>query len=236
MRFLSIILLSFFSLTVTAQKKVVHDSSKVAYDSSSVEQRNFSSSSLNAYTKNQDFQYDKEVAQRPSWWDRFWDWFWRKYAELLSTPTGRATMTAIYWILGISAVGFFLLKVTRMNRMNLFTASSNNTIPYAAETENIHAISFDEAIQNALQNGNYRLAIRLLYLQNLKVLTDKNIIVWQSNKTNYAYLHEINESNLRQLFKHITDVFEYAWYGHLAVDKEDFDELKESIVKFQNRL
>lgn len=236
MRFIFIILLSFFSLFVTAQKKVVPDSLKVTYDSSSVEQRDFSSSSLSAYTKNEDFQYEKEVAQSPSWWDRFWDWVWRKYEEIMSTAAGRATMTAIYWILGLSAVGFFLMKVTRMNRMNLFTASPNNTAPYSTETENIHAISFDEAIQDALQNGNYRLAIRLLYLQNLKVMTDKNIIAWKSNKTNSDYLHEINSPNLQQLFKQITHVFEYAWYGHLAVNREDFAELKESIVKFQNEL
>jgi hypothetical protein len=236
MRFIVIILFSFFSLPVTAQRKAVPDSSKVAYDSSSVRQRDFSSSSLTAYTKNEDFQYEKEVAQHPTWWDRFWDWVWRKYAELMNTAAGRATMTAIYWIVGISAVAFFLIKVTRMSRMNLFTASPANTIPYITETENIHTISFDEAIDNALQNGNYRLAIRLLYLQNLKVLSDKNIIAWQSNKTNYDYLHEIIEPNLQQLFKHITDVFEYAWYGHLTVDREDFDELKESIVKFKSRL
>jgi hypothetical protein len=236
MRSIFIIFLSFFSLAATAQKRVASDSIKIKYDSSSVQQRHFSPSSLSAYSKDKDFQYETEVAQGPSWWDRFWDWFWRKYAELMNTAAGRATMTAIYWILGLSAIAFFIFKVTRMNRINLFTASSNNTIPYSTEEENIYAISFEEAIQNALQNGNYRLAVRLLYLQNLKTLTDKSVIAWQPNKTNHDYFREINEPNLQQLFKHITDVFEYAWYGHLSVSNEDFDELRESIVKFQNQL
>jgi hypothetical protein len=73
-------------------------------------------------------------------------------------------------------------------------------------------------------------------LQNLKILADKNVIVWKSNKTNRDYVYEINRQDLQQLFKHITDVFEYAWYGHLAVDKQDFIELKENVAKFQSQL
>lgn len=228
MRFLFIILLITFSLVSAAQKKLVYDSSKI-------EQRNFSSSSLNVYKNDRDFQYEKETIQRETWWDRFWDWFWNKYEDIMSTERGRTTMRIIYWILGIAALAFFALKVSKMNRLNLFSASPQSKTPYTIEEENIHAISFDEAIQNALHEGNYRLAIRLLYLQNLKMLTDKNLIEWQLNKTNKDYLREMIPS-LQQAFKHITDVFEYAWYGHFTVTKEDFATLKENVLKFQKQL
>lgn len=229
MRFSLIILLSFFSLSVFAQEKPI-------YDSSQVEQRNFSASSLSAYSKNPDFQYEKESIKKPSWWDRFWEWFWHLIDEIMSTPAGRITMQVLYWALGLGVLAFFIMKLTKMNKVNLFTASPGNKVPYSIEEENIHAIQFDEAINNALQNGNYRLAIRLLYLQNLKLLTDKKIIAWQINKTNRDYLREINKPNLQQLFKRITDVFEYAWYGHFTVNREDFAELKENLSKFQSQL
>jgi len=228
MRFLFIILLITFSLLSTAQKKL-------AYDSSKIEQRNFSSSSLNVYKNDKNFQYEKETIQRETWWDRFWDWFWNKYDDIMSTETGRITMRIIYWILGIAALAFFVLKVSKMNRLNLFSASPQSKTPYTIEEENIHAISFDEAIQNALQEGNYRLAIRLVYLQNLKMLTDKDLIEWQLNKTNKDYLRELIPS-LQQPFKHITDVFEYAWYGHFTVTREDFTTLKENVLEFQKQL
>jgi len=41
---------------------------------------------------------------------------------------------------------------------------------------------------------------------------------------------------LQQTFKHITDVFEYAWYGQLNVSEDDFFELKEDVLNFQKRL
>jgi hypothetical protein len=75
----------------------------------------------------------------------------------------------------------------------------------------------------------------LLYLQNLKILTDKDLIAWQPNKTNRDYQYELIPA-LQQTFKHITDVFEYAWYGQLHVSANDFAELKEDVLNFQKRL
>jgi Domain of unknown function (DUF4129) len=230
MRFIFIIILLYFFNAVTAQKE------KLAFDSSLVQQRHFSESSIKAYTNDEDFQYEKEAVETPSAWDRFWQWFWNKYNEIISTEAGRTTMQIIYWLLGIAAVTFFVLKVINMNRMNLFDASSQTDIPYAIEDENIHTIYFNEAIQQALQSGNYRLAIRLLYLQNLKILADRSLIVWQPNKTDADYLREIVKPGLKQSFKNITDIFEYAWYGNLVVTKDDFAGIQKEFAQFQNQL
>ncbi|HXL55631.1 MAG TPA: DUF4129 domain-containing protein [Chitinophagaceae bacterium] len=230
MRIIFIIIILFFFIPVIAQQK------KLVYDSSQVHQRHFTASSLKTYTNDENFQYQKEAVETPSAWDRFWQWFWNKYNEIMSTEAGRATMKIIYWLLGIAAVAFFVAKVMNMNRINLFAPASPGNNAYTIEDENIYAISFDEAIQQALQEGNYRLAIRLLYLQNLKILADKNFIVWQPNKTDTDYLREINKPGLQQLFKNITDIFEYVWYGNLVVVKEDFTEIKEDFSRFQNQL
>jgi hypothetical protein len=217
-----------FCLATTAQKKALYDSSKI-------EQRTFSSSSLNTYENDKDFQYEKEPAEGQTWWEKFWDWVWNKYDDIMSTDTGRNTMKAIYWLLGAGAVAFFVLKVSKMNRLNLFTASPQGNPSYRIEEENIHEIPFDSAIQNALRDGNYRLAVRLLYLQNLKMLTDKNLIDWQPNKTDKDYLNELTPA-LQQPFSRITVVFEYAWYGQQSITGDDFAELREDVIKFQKQL
>jgi len=230
MRFIFIIMLFFLFKTVTAQKETL------GYDSSEVRQRHFTESSIKAYVNDKDFEYEKEVVETPSAWDRFWQWFWNKYNDMISTEAGKTTMQIIYWLLGIAAVTFFVLKVIKMNRMNLFRASPPGNIPYKIEDENVYTISFNEAIQQALQNGNYRLAIRLLYLQNLKTLSDKNLIIWQPNKTDADYLREISKPGLKQSFKNITDIFEYAWYGNLVVTKDDFIGIQKEFAQFQNQL
>src|SRR6266542_2156202 len=66
MRIIFIIIILFFFNAVTAQKE------KLMYDSSQVQQRHFTSSSLKAYRSNEDFQYEKETVETPSAWDRCW--------------------------------------------------------------------------------------------------------------------------------------------------------------------
>ncbi|MEP7318149.1 MAG: DUF4129 domain-containing protein [Panacibacter sp.] len=229
MRFIFIIATFFFSFTILAQQKAV-------YDSMPVRQRSFSKSSLDTYSKNRDFQYEKETIEQPSLWDRFWMWVWNIYDSIMSTEGGRAAMKIFYWALALGAIAFFIFKVMRMNRMALFEATAKTGTAYSVEDENIHAISFESAIQQALQNGNYRLAIRYLYLQSLKILTDKNLIAWLPNKTNTDYLRELNKTGIQQPFRDITNIFEYAWYGNLTVTEEDFGGMQEEFLKFQKQV
>jgi hypothetical protein len=229
MRLLLIIISLAYSFLAVAQRRP-------AYDSSHVDIRNFSSSTADPYKKDIDFQYERQIVDTPSLWERFWQWFWNKYDDMVSTEAGRITMKVFYWVLGIGAVAFFVFKVTGMNRISLFASQSQQNPAYTIEDENIHDISFDTAIQQALQEGNYRLAIRLLYLQSLKILSDKNLIIWQLNKTNTDYFREISRAELKQQFKNVTHAFEYTWYGNLAIGKDEFTEMKEEFMNFQKQL
>jgi len=230
MRLVLIIMLLIFSSGLFGQ------ADSLIYDSSATTLRNFSSASIEEYRKNKDFQYETKVVETPTLLDRFWAWFWRKYAEIMRTPAGRITMKILYWSLGIGAITFFIFKVVRMNRLAMFANDSSMSNAYKIDTEDIHTIAFDEAIDEALEKGNYRLAIRLLYLQNLKLLADRSMIVWQPNKTNTDYHRELSNENLQQAFKNATNIFEYAWYGSHTVLKDDYTVMKEELTKFKNRL
>ena len=54
--------------------------------------------------------------------------------------------------------------------------------------EDINKMDFEKRINDAVNNRDYRLAVRLYYLKMLKLLSDKKIIDWQINKTNSAYV------------------------------------------------
>ncbi|MEP6845039.1 MAG: DUF4129 domain-containing protein [Panacibacter sp.] len=209
---------------------------KYVYDSSAVEARNFAQPSFDQYKSDPDFKYETEVVQTPSLWDRLWAWFWEKYADIMSTAAGRFTMKTIFCVVGIGGLAFFIYKITRMNRLSLFAANQQISTAYKVESEDIHAIPFDTAINEALMQGNYRLAVRLSYLQNLKLLADKELIDWRLNKTNTDYWREISTPALQQSFKSVTDIFEYAWYGSHTVDRQDYEMMKDELQQFKNQL
>lgn len=87
-----------------------------------------------------------------------------------------------------------------------------------------------------MQNRNYRLAVRLLYLQTLKHLSDKEIIDWQPNKTNLAYVAEVQNGQGYEEFTPLTHQFEYVWYGDFKLDKSAYEHIQLAFQQFNNRL
>lgn len=229
MRSLLLLLLMFTCTFCFSQKQVNRDTA-------SIEERSFNAQKLNQLKADKDFQYDRYKEPPKSLWDRFWSWFWYKVNQLLSTRSGRTTLWTIFIIFGAAVLTYFVFKVMGMNKGGLFGRTSNQNLDYNISTENIHAISFEDAINDAIATSNFRLAIRLLYLQALKKLSDKNYVNWQLNKTNTDYLIETRDKSWHPLFSTLTYHFEYTWYGETQVNKEAFHQVQQSFIQFNNQL
>jgi len=205
-------------------------------DSSKIEERSVNADAIQQLKADKDFQYDQYREPAKSLWDKFWSWVWHKIAQLMSTKQGRITVWTFVIILALAAVIFFVLKLMGMNKDSLFARTSDRDLPYSISSDDINNISFEEAIDQAISQGNFRLALRLLYLQSLKKLSDKEYIDWQINKTNSDYLYEVLNKPWHSLFKSLTRKFEYTWYGEMNIGKEDFDHLKLQFQQFNNQL
>lgn len=102
----------------------------------------------------------------------------------------------------------------------------------AMPVENIDAIDVASALEKAIREGNFKLAVRLYYLGLLKKLNETGVIVWKKDKTNRDYLSEIFA---RDYFfddiRKLTFSYERAWYGDHDLKGESFEALSE---RFQN--
>ena len=213
----------------SAQQRIIADSSAVSV-------RTFSRDRIITYKTDKAFQYENALEPPKSLWQRFWDWFWGKVDEVLSTENGRTAFKTILIVLAIAILVFFMLTITGMNKAGLFVKKDTDGIDYRVTDEDIHNIRFDEAIQRAVNEKNFRLAVRLLYLQTLKILTDKGLINWQINKTNVAYVQELNGSVHQQQFGNLTLQFENNWYGDVPIDESEFMTVEEQFNRFKRQL
>lgn len=208
----------------------------VRLDSTALHMRQFDAKQLKAYQSERAFNYDELAPASESLWERFWKWFWRLVESLFGNETSGRILK--YIVLGafVALVIFLLVKLAGIELFQFSKKSKALTVPYHEVQENIHEINFNEEIEKATQQGNYRLAIRLFYLLSLKQLTDRQLIHWLPEKTNQVYLEEIENENTKARFAVLTRQFEYVWYGDFQLSKEAFMPVRLSFEQFNTEL
>jgi hypothetical protein len=227
----------FILASFTTKKIVVKEATVLKTDSSKLQIRNFNAASLNDYRQQRDFKYVENSTEGISLWDQFWRWFWYWIDNLLAGRVTGSITKLLFILLGAAAIVFMILKVMGMDVMQIFTGKTSTIeIPYQESLENIHEISFEEEIEKAVSSRNFRLAVRLLYLNCLKRLSDAGAIQWKADKTNLAYLHELKNSEQQQKFGLLTRQFEYVWYGDFKVDQEHFQQIRNSFQQFNPKV
>jgi hypothetical protein len=177
------------------------------------------------YQANRRFDYNSQydMAAAESWFDILSGWFNRLINKIFSGEFEKSYTTTVMILLFLtilSTIVFFLYK----KRPELFMRSKKTTPhPYDIEEENIHEIDFKKDISNALDCGNYRLAIRLIYLHTLRILSDSRLIDWQRHKTSTEYLYEIKNKDLIIPFRELTNHFLQIRYGNYDASPELYE-------------
>ena len=137
----------------------------------------------------------------------------------------------IFWMLAIALFGYIVFKLFISNA-SFFSRNRKNisaNINVAAEEDSNDP---DAMLRNAIKNGNYRLAIRHLYLHTLIRLSEKRFIQVNSNKTNYEYVKEVRNQKFADDFASLTLKYEYVWYGEYPVDERLFEQIHGSFTQF----
>lgn len=153
-----------------------------------------------------------------------------------SVNIGRIPFFALAIIIFIAALVYFMFS----NQLAFFAPANVevNTGDKELMEENLFAMPYKDLLQKALKENNYRVAVRILYLQTLRLLSDNNYIRYQPDYTNIDYLVQLQSQSpdrYRQ-FAVITSHYEYVWYGKFEVSKELYDRISGDFITLQNNL
>ena len=219
-----------FSILAVASMVAEQDSTAtVDYDTSPLTVREIREDDLQEFRNNPDFDYEV-IKQDQTWWDDFKTWFYNLITQFFE------------WLFGVEkAAGFLqvffqilpyvLLLILLFILIKFFLNINANALKHSKKNEALVALSEEEhiiknediqqLIQQALTANDYRLAIRYYYLYILQLMTDKEIISWELQKTNYDYLSEIDKE-LKPPFSTITRWYDYIWYGNFDIDETKY--------------
>ena len=155
----------------------------------------------------------------------------RRNVDLSGSDFFSSIFGVIFWIIAIGLFGYLVYRLFLSNSSFLSRNRKNNGSDIAViEEEN--ATDPDSLLRNSIKSGNYRLAVRYLYLQSLKRLSEKKFIEINTNKTNYEYVTEIRKHKFANEFASLTLQYEYVWYGEYPVDQRLFEQIQNGFVQF----
>lgn len=159
----------------------------------------------------------------------------QKDSPLFNKGLMKAFATFLLIIIGI-VVAFFLVR----QLMGLRLRPRNRKIKRQAQLvidleeieDRLEEVALEDYIEQATREGNYGLAIRLYYLEALKILSLNQHIKWKKDKTNKDYLQEMRDSDHIGSFQQITRLFERVWYGNQSINLRVFQEIAPNFERF----
>ena len=98
--------------------------------------------------------------------------------------------------------------------------------------EDIQTLDIRQLLEQAKRDRNYKLAVRLYYLELLKKLNEEGAIIWKKDKTNREYLAELFSRNFFfDDIRRLTLSYEAVWYGDHYLGADSFSILS---TRFEN--
>jgi hypothetical protein len=179
--------------------------------------------------------------------DRLVDWLREKLPDG-STDTASPPASALHWSIYLAIAALLVLValiVWRLRRARTppVRLAVVGGAAISLQDENLLADRLPEEEWNALaescaRQGDYRAALRALYLANLAWLGRREWIAIHSGKTNREYELEVRRRarefpHARELFALNVAAFECAWYGRHSVAAEDIDAFRERLQQIK---
>jgi hypothetical protein len=172
-----------------------------------------------------------------SLWGRFIDWLLSLFEIKRGTPAAAFWGEYFWYILFVVIVGIVLYLIFKNEIRALFYRSHKLTsAKLEVLNEDINLYDFDTAIREAEEKGNYRYAVRLSYLKNLKALNDRGLIQWSQEKTNSDYFSELAGIPLQRVFGQCTYIFNWIWYGDFPVGSTEYRDAANVFNHFNNEI
>lgn len=175
--------------------------------------------------------------REPNVLDRFFEWLFDRLAELFE-PVGDVAAatdgTLVSW--GLVALGGALVAVV----LTIWLRGLRRTLaadPRALSDVEEERLSASDALGRAnslSQRGDYRTAVRYLYLSSLLWLDERRLLRYDRTLTNREYLTRLGERpDLRERLTPVVETFDRVWYGAAPLDADRFAAYEQQVARLR---
>jgi hypothetical protein len=178
---------------------------------------------LQAILSRPEFQYE---VREPTWWERTWEriqlWFWERVTRFAPGAAVGDWLTVIILVFSGLILGLILFYVLRRLRAD-FAAEARFDLGDDPHLDNITADTAWQRAQESSNEGDYRQAVRYLYLSTLLLLEERDLLRYDRTLTNREYLSRLaHRPDLAAILREVVDVFDRVWYGYQPLSEGEY--------------
>jgi hypothetical protein len=159
----------------------------------------------------------------------------RRDARPFSLPLPSAWVLMVLLLL---ALGLVLAYVLSGRKPTPDTPDSGDAAPEQAAAidprEQAPSVHLERAARLA-REGDYRRALRALYLATLIALDRRRLISFEPNFTNRMYVRRMPRGETRRLFSELTRTFDHKWYGDEPTSESEYHRCGELAARICSR-
>jgi hypothetical protein len=183
---------------------------------------------IRSYLGNPDYAYANDSA--------YWA---QKFTENPGLGFRKLSGPYLRWILLSGMIVLALFGMYRLARENSFSWFSRKNAAYHTglpdDTAEINP-DFETLILRYQDEGNYRMAIRFMYLRLLQTAGTKSGIQIRDSFTNADIATAFGTHPLKSEFRMLARAYEYVFYGGFTPGKELYDSLRNKFEDFQKTI
>jgi hypothetical protein len=175
-----------------------------------------------------EFQWkEQQPSALEEWWRRLQERFWAWISELFGwdNADGYVTVPVPSWLVTIagSLILFLVLFYVLRGLEASFVAERSLNPDEAEDDAALTATTAMKRAQTLSASGDYRTAVRYLYLSALLAMDERGLLRYDRSLTNREYIRTLEKRPLlARTFGSIVGVFDRVWYGEQPVDADTY--------------
>lgn len=170
------------------------------------------------------------------WRQKIWDainrWLNKIFGNnTISIPVDATWITTIASIL-LAAVIVFVFRTLFVD----FIKEAQMNGEEDGESEPLTSEAAFEKAQTLSRGGDYRSAVRYLYLSSLLLMDERGVLRYDRSKTNREYLRSVaNSPELAKPLEEVIEVFDNVWYGYHSLEEDTFKHYSDRVEELKDK-
>ena len=187
------------------------------------------------------FQWKEQENPIGKWLDELWLRFQRWLAGLFGNPEpiqGGQVATVTFDVVPFLTALLLMVVLAYVFRSVFVDLAAESRLgeDMDANSEPITAEQAFARAQSLSRGGDYRSAVRYLYLSSLLLLDERGLLRYDRSKTNHEYLRSVEgQPELAKSLREVIDVFDNTWYGYHTLDEDSFKHYSDHVEELKEK-